>query len=98
MTLTIIILVVVDQMSETYDGLVAKDYFQRALHETEKSNAEQIAKLKASFNVKISDIRDSQQKQFQIVEDIRPIMTSVAFLAMLSLVISGVRLMRKKLI
>ena len=84
-------------MSETYDGLVAKDYFQRALHEVEKSNAEQIAKLKASFNVKLSDFRDYQQKQFQLVEDIQPIMTSVACVAMLSLVISGLRFLRKKL-
>ena len=84
-------------MSETYDGLVAKDYFQRALHETEKSNADQIAKLKASFNVKLSDFRDHQQKQFQMVKDIQPIMTSVACVAMLSLVISGLRFLRKKM-
>ena len=86
-----------DQMSATYDGLVAKDYFQRALHDIEKSNVDQITNLKASFNAKISEIKNNQHKQFKIVEDFKPLVTSVAFVAMLSLVISGLRFMRKKI-
>lgn len=89
--------VFIDQMSETYNGLVAKDYFQRALHDIEKSNADQITNLKASFNAKIAEIRNHQHKQIKIVEDIHPIMTSVAFVAMLSLVISGLRFLQKKI-
>ena len=84
-------------MSATYDDLVAKDYFLRALHDVEKSNADEIANLKTSFNAKIAEIKKSQHKQFKIIEDFQPLITSVAFVAMLSLVISGLRFMRKKL-
>lgn len=95
--MTINVEVFVDQMTATYDGLVAKDYFQRALHDIEKSNVDQITNLKASFNAKILEIKNNQHKQFKIVEDFKPLVTSVAFVAMLSLVISGLRFIRKKI-
>ena len=76
---------------------MAKNELDCAFSNAELSNNKMIAHLKARFDEKIETMNKKHAKQSLVIENLQPVVTSVAIAATLSLIISALRFLRVKI-